>query len=381
MTDYLDAGFTNRPLLDGRYQTGPFFTTDTAGTILARDDVEGEKDIEEDLADYDAAEDTIAAYVLGELFLGKNLTLVPGLRYERTDIEYTGKELTYDDEGELAGTSETKGDNSSGVALPSVHLRYRLDDTTNLRAAVTRSIARPNYFDLAPYQLILEEDLEIQRGNPDLELTTAWNADLMFERFLPNLGLVSAGVFYKDLADYIYYFRLEEERDGDTYEVIQPRNGDSASLWGVELAYQNHFRSLPAPWDGFGVLLNYTYTDSEAAFPNREGEKATLPGQSENVGNFAISYEKGVFSGQVSLNYHGKYIAEVGESPDEDVFYDDHMQLDLAASVQLGKSLRLYLQLNNLTDEPLRYYVGTSDRPIQEEYYSWWGTLGVRYTL
>lgn len=381
MTDYLDADFTNRPLLDGRYQTGPFFTTDTAGRILARNDVEMEKDVEEDLADYDATEDTIAAYVLGELFLGKTLSLVPGVRYERTDIEYTGKELVYDEEGELAGTSETKGDSSNGVTLPSIHLRYRLDDTSNLRAAVTRSIARPNYYDLVPYQLILEEDLEIQRGNPDLDLTTAWNADLMFERFLPNLGLISAGVFYKDLADYIYYFRIEEDRAGETYEVIEPRNGDSASLWGLEVAYQNRFRSLPAPWDGFGVLLNYTYADSEASFPDREGRKATLPGQSENVGNLAISYEKGGFSGQVSLNYHGGYIAEVGESPEEDVFYDDHMQLDLAASVQLGKFLRLFFQFNNLTDEPLRYYIGSSDRPIQEEYYSWWGTLGLRYTL
>jgi hypothetical protein len=52
--------------------------------------------------------------------------------------------------------------------------------------SITRSLARPNYFQLAPDQLILEEDREIERGNPDLKLTTAWNADVMYERYLQS---------------------------------------------------------------------------------------------------------------------------------------------------------------------------------------------------
>jgi TonB-dependent receptor len=381
MTDYLDPDFAGVPLIDGRYETGPFFTTDTDSQILGRPDVEGEPDYEADLSDYDASEDVVAGYVMAEVYLGDRVTLVPGVRYEETSIDYAGKELVYDEDGDFAGVAPTKGDSSYGVALPSVHLRYRLGDTTNLRAAVTRSMARPNYYDLVPYRLVLEEEREILRGNSQLDPTLAWNADLMVERFLPGLGVVSAGVFYKDLSDYVYVFQSEEERDGETYDVEQPRNGEAATLWGVELAYQNRFRSLPAPFDGLGMLLNYTYTDSEAVFPEREGEKATLPGQSEHVGNFALSYEKGRFSGQVSLNFHGKYISEVGGDAAEDVYYDDHYQVDLSASVLLGESLRLVLELNNLTDEPLRYYEGSSNRPIQEEYYSWWGTLGVRLTF
>jgi TonB-dependent receptor len=381
MTDYLDPAFAGRSLIDGRYDTGPFFTTDTAAAILGRDDLDSEHDDEEDLADYDASEDVYAAYALAELYLGDRLTLVPGVRYEDTSISYHGKELVFDEDGDLAGTTPTAGENGYGMVLPSIHLRYRIAETTNLRAAATRTLARPNYYDLVPYQLVLEEDREILRGNAELDATTATNLDLMIERFLPGLGVLSAGVFYKDLSDYIYIFRTEEERGGETYEVEQPRNGEAATLWGVELAYQNRFASLPAPFDGLGLLVNYTYTDSEAAFPDRDGGKATLPGQSEHVGNLALGYEKGRFSGRVSLNYHGKYISEVGGEAAEDVYYDDHLQLDLAASVQVAKTARLVLELNNLTDEPLRYYEGTSDRPIQEEYYSWWGTLGVRLSF
>lgn len=381
LADLVDRGFDPGDFLGGRYPVGPHVDPRQARGLLSRLNLEGEIDPEEETADYEADERTLAGYVMADLPLGERLKLVPGVRYESTDIEYEGKRVTFDDEGDLRGIEPVRGDNSYGELLPMAHLVWRFTETSNLRAAVTRTLARPNYFDLAPYELVLEEDREIERGNPRLDVTTAWNYDLMAERYFGSLGLVSAGVFYKSLSDYIYLFRSEEEIGGDTFEVTQPFNGESATLWGLELAFQTRFRTLPAPWDGLGLYLNYTWTDSEAEFPEREGEKATLPGQSESLGNVALSYEKRGFSGRFSLNYHGKYIDAVGGSPAEDVYYDDHLQLDLSASQRLTDRLRLTLELINLTDEPLRYYEGSSDRPIQEEHYSWWGTLGLKWSL
>jgi TonB-dependent receptor len=202
----------------------------------------------------------------------------------------------------------------------------------------------------------------------------------MYERFFATVGVVSAGAFYKSLDDYIYIFTSEEDYQGNEFEVTQPRNGEAATVWGLELAYQNQFRRAPAPFDGFGLFLNYTWTDSEATYPDRD-DTTTLPGQAESVGNLALSYEKGFFSGILSYNMSGKYISEVGGDPEDDVYYDDHEQLDLQTEFRLTLSWAVYLQLYNLTDEPLRYYVGSSDRPIQEEYYSWWGLLGVKFRL
>jgi TonB-dependent receptor len=381
LADLVDRGFDPGDFLGGRYPVGPHVDPRQARGLLSRFDLEGEIDPEEETADYEADEQTLAGYLMAELPLGERLKLVPGVRYESTDIEYEGKRVTFDDEGDLLGIEPVKGESSYGELLPMAHLVWRVGETSNLRAAVTRTLSRPNYFDLAPYELVLEEDREIERGNPRLDVTTAWNYDLMAERYFGSLGLVSAGVFYKSFSDYIYVFRSEEEIGGDTFEVTQPRNGESAKLWGVELAFQTQFRALPAPLDGLGLYLNYTWTDSEAEFPDREGEKATLPGQSESLGNVALSYEKRGFSSRFSLNYHGKYIDAVGGSPAEDVYYDDHFQLDVSASQRLTDRLRLTLELINLTDEPLRYYEGSSDRPIQEEYYSWWGTLGLKWSL
>ncbi len=160
--------------------------------------------------------------------------------------------------------------------------------------------------------------------------------------------------------------------------MTQPLNGDAASLWGMELAFQNQLRFLPAPFDGLGVYANYTWTDSSAKFPGREGEDARLPGQSAHLGNLSLWYEKYGFSAKTSWNFHGKYIDAVGETAAEDVYYDNHTQLDVSLSQRLTRRVRVYADFLNLTNAPLRYYVGAPNRPIQEEYYRWWAMFGVK---
>ena len=219
--------------------------------------------------------------------------------------------LIVDEEGDPVDLSPVQGDKDYTEVLPQVHFVYRLDDSSNLRAAITRSLARPNFEDVAPWRLINREDEEIELGNPDLDVTTAWNLDLMYERFFTTVGVVSAGVFYKDLQDYIFVSTFEEIRDGDVWEITQPLNGDNATLWGLELAYQNQFRNAPGFLSGFGIYLNYTWTDSEATIPGHDGD-SPLPGQPDEVGNIAISYEKGFFSGILSYNIQGEWLEEVG---------------------------------------------------------------------
>ena len=202
----------------------------------------------------------------------------------------------------------------------------------------------------------------------------------MYERFFASVGVVSAGLFYKDLQDFIFVSTFDEIMGGEEFEITQPVNGDDASLWGFELAYQNQFRKAPGFWSGFGIFLNYTWTESDATIPGRDGD-SPLPGQPEQVANIALSYEKGFFSGILSYNYQGEWIEEVGGDPEEDEWVDEHSQLDFQAQFRINNSWSIYAQVYNLTDEPYRRYLGSPDRPLQEEYYSWWGLLGVKFTL
>jgi TonB-dependent receptor len=380
ITDVLDDWQSETPFLGGRYDVGRFQSPSTIRTMWENGEFElDEKDFESDLADFDASEDTLAAYGMAELLFGGKTTLLGGVRVENTTTDYTAYEFVVDEEGDPVGVSPVQGDKDYTEWLPQFHFVYKLDDRSNLRAAITRSLARPNFEDIAPWRFVNEEDEEIELGNPDLDVTTSWNADLMWERYLQPVGIISAGVFYKNLDDNIFIFNFDEEIDGIEYEVTQPRNGESATLWGIELAYQNNFVNAPGFWGGFGLFLNYTYVDSDAEYPDRETTR--LQGQAEHTGNIALVYEKYGLSLRLSYNYNGKSILEIGGEAAEDLWVDDHAQIDFLGRFQLTNRFSLVLELVNLTDEPYRVFEGTPDRPRQEEYYSWWGVLGVRFDL
>ena len=366
LSNFSDPGF-----LDGRYDLGQFHTPSSARQQIVG--LEGERDIEEDLADYDTSEDTIAVYGMAELYLNGRATLIGGLRYEATDNDFSAFQLIFDEEGDPEGLTPVSGSNDYSILMPNLQIVWEVAPLTNVRAAITRSLARPDFADLAPFELILREDSELERGNPELDPTRSWNLDVLFERYLEPLGLVSGGFFYKDIDDGIFTFVTEEIRNGQDFEVTQPRNGDSAEIRGFEVAFQKL-------WDfGLGVYANYTFTDSEANFPDRPD--TTFPGQADNTGNLALSFEKERFSVRLSVNYHDVYLEEVGSSPASDIFVDEHTQIDLSGQVRINDRFAVLFEAINLDDEPFRRFIGTSDRPVQEEYYSYWWLVGLRVDL
>lgn len=376
-----DTGFDNSRFLNflpARYPRFPGINADASRAMFnALPSSRIEIDHEGDGGTYDATERLFAGYAMAELFFGDKLLVLPGLRYESTDVDYRGNRVLYDDGGDYTATQPLSGGDAHGFFLPGLHIKYALTPESNVRVAYTRTLARPNYGDLVPYEFVFQEDGEIARGNPSLAPTTSNNIDVLVEHYVRSVGVMSAGVFYKRLADYIFPSRFRETAFGDSYDVLQPRNGDSASLWGVELAFQNQLRFLPGPLNGFGVYANVTLTDSSARFPGRTSD-STLPGQSARLGNLAFWYEKRGFSARSSWNFHGKYIEAVGGSAATDVFYDNHVQWDLSFSQRLLRYARMYVDVLNLTNAPLRYYEGSPNRPIQEEYYRWWATFGVK---
>jgi len=179
------------------------------------------------------------------------------------------------------------------------------------------------------------------------------------------------------MADYIFTFTAAQTINNQQYQVTQPLNGETATIKGVEVAIQNQLKFLPSPFDGLGIYANYTHTSSEAAIPARAG-KNRLPGQSDNVGNVALSYEKGGFSGRVSVNFHGSYIDQVGATELLDRIYDEHTQLDLNITQKVSSKFRVYASGINLNNAKLRYYQGVPDRVLQEEHYHWWAEFGVK---
>ncbi|MDZ4681657.1 MAG: TonB-dependent receptor [Saprospiraceae bacterium] len=332
---------------------------------------------------YEVNETVSAGYILWNQQLTDRLTVLAGLRVENTQIEYTGNQVL--DEEELIG--EVTAEKSYTNVLPGLHLKYDISDNFSIRAAWTNTLARPNYYDLVPFQNIIAEDEEIQAGNSNLEPTRASNLDLMLERYFSSVGLLSAGAFYKKVDDFIYTAvdesYVSDITNGDEWTFFQPLNGGSADVYGFEIALQRQLDFLPGALKGLGVYLNYTYTGSSAkGIRNGDGEEREgldLPGAVPHLFNASLSFETKRLVLRLSANYADDYIDEVGDNDFTDRYYDRQFFLDANGSYALTKRLRIFVDANNLTNQPLRYYQGIRSRTQQAEYYNARFNVGLKF--
>lgn len=328
---------------------------------------------------YSADELVTAGYVMWDQKFNDQWAAIIGARIENTDINYIANVVA--DSEELI--EERSGSDNYTNFLPGIHLRYTPQNNTVLRLAWTNTLARPNYFDLAPYRDVIAEDEEVFEGNINLEPTTSMNFDLMAEHYFKSVGLISGGVFYKNIDGFIYIQEGEDPTTG--FDLFQPRNGGTADLYGFELTFQRQLDFLPGFLKGIGVYLNYTYITSEASgIRNEDGdlrENVTLPGAAPQMFNASLSYEDKRFIIRASVNYADAYIDELGDDAFYDRYYDQQLFLDVNASYAVTPSFRVFAEANNLTNQPLRYYQGLEERTMQMEYYNARFNLGVKYDL
>ena len=133
---------------------------------------------------------------------------------------------------------------------------------------------------------------------------------------------------------------------------------------GFEIGYQHAFKFLPAPFDGFGVLANYTYADSETPILNPLGG-GTLPLQnlSRDSYNAVGYYENDLFTVRIAYTYRSKFLASVDSLALGGARYEDEYgQLDATASVSLSDKVKLTFDAVNLNKAITRQYNGTWSR-------------------
>ena len=140
-------------------------------------------------------------------------------------------------------------------------------------------------------------------------------------------------------------------------------NGGEAQIQGFELGFQTPLTMLPEPFDGFGMVANYTYTNSE--FTDADGNTQPFPGASENSFNLVGYYEKGIFSGRVAYNYRDEYLIVPGSEENGEVvnaqYGDSQGRLDASVRLRFDNGLRLSLDALNLTEEQnFKYYDNTN---------------------
>ena len=370
---------------NNKYQTGIYASKEYTGALDLNNPALFEKEqVQEELAgNFEARETVSSGYVRFDSKITDRIELMSGLRIENTNLAYTGR--TYDADEDITGKTERQR-NSYINFLPSLLIKWNVNDDFKVRGSFTQTLSRPKYSALVPSVNIKRSDNEITIGNPELKPTTSYNFDLSADYYFRSIGLVSAGIFYKKIDDFIVdQVSTNYEYQGNVYtRFTQPKNAGNANLLGVELSYQRDFGFIAPALKCIGFYGTYTYTHSRVEdfnFEGRENEEGlSMPGSPVHTANASLYFEKAGLNIRVSYNFASDFIDEMGESTFYDRYYDKVNYMDANASYTFGKKIKttFYAEANNLLNQPLRYYQGTKDRTMQAEYYGVKVNAGVK---
>jgi iron complex outermembrane recepter protein len=193
----------------------------------------------------------------------------------------------------------------------------------------------------------------ITRGNPDLLPFRASQFELGLESYFNQDSIASATAFYKSIDSFITRGVSTQLVDQVSFIVDQPVNGKGASVQGVELSYRTVFSRLPAPFDGLGTQISYTYTDSNANYFNPATAAAahySLQGLSKNSYTFVGFYEKGPVQARVSYTWRDRYLVLPQTQTGVPQFSDSYDQLDAGVQYGINDHIILTADAVNLTD-------------------------------
>ena len=381
--------------------------------------------------DVSLAQSALGIYTNSTLFalspagdLGDNVSVREQDFGQYLQMNFDGNLLSHDLRGNVGvrdvGTNQSSQGYSSTLlpitanrtyhnVLPALNLVWSLREDFLARFAASRDVSRPNLTDVAATTSVTVSGTQfnVKTGNPNIEPFLANAYDLSFEWY-PTAGtLLSVAPFRKDVLRFTSTQTVNTVFNGNPFGVPNslaiaacgstpgcspsatwafsvPVNSPGGEVNGVEFNYQQPFRFLPGLLSNTGVLLNYTYVESQVKYltgPNTFVLNE-LTGLSKDTAGAVLYYEDPKWSIRVSGAYRSRYLTqvpgqEVGTSADG---FDATFNLDASLQYNVTSHFRLSLEGNNLTDQYESEFDDTSrDLPYYYHHTGRQILFGVRY--
>ncbi|MFM8617344.1 MAG: TonB-dependent receptor domain-containing protein [Opitutaceae bacterium] len=340
-----------------------------------------------------------AAYVQAEARLLRNrLHVVTGVRYEETtdlglgplqdpDAVFTrnangtfartpaGARIRKPEAGAAGSLEEvplifreraSRAERSYRGAYPSLHLNFNATENLVVRGAYARTYGRPDYANIVPNTSVTQDDDlnaapgttlgRITYSNIGLKPWTADNYDLSLEYYTPQGGILSGGVFWKEVSNFfgtvvkdataedLALLGLDGRYLG--WRLTSQFNSGAARILGTEI----NVRQSLAPLGGWGrhvtVFANATKLDlSGSGLADFTG---FLP---ESV-NWGATVLRNRATLSAKWNYRGtsKGVQFPNVGPEAFRYPQARLQLDASLAYQLGRRNSLFLNVRNVTN-------------------------------
>ncbi len=309
---------------------------------------------------YEATALQNAAFLMFDNSFSSKWRLTWGVRFE----SYTQN---------LNGADRTQKIDKTDVfndVLPSLSLSYGVNDNSKLRLAASRTVNRPEFREIAPFQFVDFENLWTISGNPNLKRGNINNLDFRYE-YYPNPGeTITAGVFVKQFENPIEA-KMDDQSNLDLL-IFTYQNAKSASAVGAEIEIRKSLSFLSdASWlenlfIGGNVSYIYSRVSNIIGTSNTIGTKAERPlqGQSPYLVNLSLLYNDAKSGWAISALYNriGHRVAIVGSSSIPTTWENGRDIVDFSISkAVLKRRGEVKLMISDLLNQPTTLYWNTND--------------------
>lgn len=284
-----------------------------------------------------------------------------GARAYATDVTSDG--LITDGDNRPIG-SNTNRAHYAGL-LPALNAALEVAPDVLIRLAAAKNMNRPALGSIASAGGANQTDgrLTASVGNPALQPYKDTAVDLSAEWYFGRVGMVSAGVFHKDIVNLVgsqTQYNIPFSATGLPTSILpgltpttivaefsRPVNLAKARVTGFEAAAQTGFTFLPAPFDKLGVLANVTVLNSRTTVGTVDGP---IPGMSKTNANATLYYETDRWGIRGSANYRSAYLRQSydGKDPKTEDGFDGTVYIDAAAFINVTDRLRVTFDAINI---------------------------------
>lgn len=329
------------------------------------------------------------------LFLpfGEKWDLNAGLRAESST-----REIKYREQGDPFGSAyRTKKDDKLDI-LPSINAKHILNENSNLRASIAKTITRPVAMELLPINYI-NADATSESGNANLLNSENYNADIKYELFPNNKELFAVGIFGKMINDPIE--RVFKPTANSGGQITTFKNSEQAIIFGAEIEILYQLSRINETLSNFSLGFNTSLMSTDVKIDiNKQGNELEnsshrkLQGASSWLINTDLKYDFTLNrdwknSATLVYNVYGDRIFAVGSSGLDHIYEKSFSKLDFVWSSTLSENIELKFAVDNILNPSYRKELGnnstlniTEDSLILREYKKGVGfSLNLGYTF
>ena len=256
--------------------------------------------------------------------------------------------------------------------LPSMNILMNVGDKQNLRASVSRTVARPEFRELAEFAFFDYEMNYGVKGDSSLRRTSIMNYDLRYELY-PKAGeAITFGVFYKEFTDPIE-FRLDPGSNADARRYFY-QNALSATTLGFEIEVRKGLEFISPALKPLSVFGNYTYIRSQVVFNDLSADSKTikadrpLQGQSPYLLNAGLQYSSDMFNASVLYNRVGQRLTLVGNEEFPNVYERPRNQIDIQLSKKvLAGQGEIRINFQDILNNAFYFYENVNENTAFQE--------------